>query len=232
MSITEPSLSDAIEAGIQRLRAGVRVAIPAIVVEFARTPYRHIRAKVAIRAVLQTGETVDYPELERIPVLIPCGGGFAMDFDLEVGEEVLLLVCDRAISEWKIQGGIVSQQIVHMHALSDAVAIPGLYSQARPQLQTPGVGTLYLGSSDGDPPWMRLATVPTAAVTVEAPAIALGATASLGVARLTDSVAPSVSMATWMGAVVTALTGLGASPGLPPTTIGAISSASTVVRSA
>lgn len=232
MSITDPTLSDAIGAGLDRLRAGIRVAIPAIVVAFSRVPYRHIHAKVGVRAVLQTGEIVDYPELDRIPVLVPCGGGFAMDFDLEVGEEVLLLICDRSIAEWKAQGGVVDQAIVHMHALSDAVAIPGLYSQARPQLQTPGVGTLYLGSSDGDAPWMRMATVPAAAVTVEAPSISLGAAASLGIARLTDSVAPSVSLAGWMTAVTSALTGLGAPPGPPPTTIGAISSASTTVRSA
>lgn len=225
--MTEPTLGDVINAGILRILVGLRVAIPAEVVSFSRTPFRHVKVKIGIRSQLRSGEYIDHPEIDRVPVLMPGGGGYALDVDLLPGEEVMLLVADRGLDEWLASGGPANPPAGRLHTLSNAVAIPGLYSMAKPQLQQPGPGTLYLGSTDGAAPWLRMGDTGT---TLSAATIRLGEAAMLGVARLSDSVTMAPAWAAWFAAVTTAVNTV--APGsaiLPTSPIGTITSASTKV---
>jgi hypothetical protein len=85
-------------------------------------------------------------------------------------------------------------------------------------------------------PGIAMRTTGDTATVESAVSVLLGAAATLGVARLTDDVAASGAMVTFMNAVVAALNTIAAAvpvvifPPVPPTTIGQISEASTKVK--
>jgi hypothetical protein len=134
------------------------------------------------------------------------------------------------------------------HHLSDAIFVPGArYGSIAEDI----AGDVHrIGSADGgagleisagspDNAATRTITMrtdgPTATVDA-ATTVKLGEGASLGAARLTDPVDASGDMATFMAQVVTALTTIAAAVPVviavpvPPTTIGAISGASSKVK--
>lgn len=109
--------------------AKMRVAIPAIVKSYDRTT-QTITAQPTIREKIidrTTGniQWIDLPILVDIPVVFPQGGGFAIVFPLDEGDEVLLLFNDMCMDSWFEQGGIQNWNDRRRHDLSDAIAIPG-----------------------------------------------------------------------------------------------------------
>ena len=239
---TDPDLNDVFAVAFEREQVSLRTIVPGHITAFSRNP-RECTVKIDMLAQLRTGETVELPEIFRCPIVWPVGGGFAMDADLAIGEQVMVLVCDRDISGWLPAGAVEAPKRRLLHNLSNAIVLPGLRSINRQGKQAPAAGELYLGNDTGAAPWLKLGTIPPSA-TLEAPAISLGEGATLGVARLTDPVScaelplpsppgvPDLSdpWVIWFNAV-----GVGAAsvPGPPPwgSPIAFVSSASTTVRS-
>ena len=86
---------------------------------------------------------------------------------------------------------------------------------------------MLIGRENGAVPWLRLKTLPTPTIVLEAPAISLGNGATLGVARQTDPVAADAAWIAWFTAV-------GAFTGIPApvvTPLGSIALGSLVVKS-
>lgn len=244
----EQALAALIDAAVRRAMIETRTHVPATVISFERSPRAMASVRVDVLARLRSGETVAVPQLDRIPVLWPAGGGFAMDADLRPGDQVLLEVFDRDISAWLTSGEVSAPATGILSSLSCSAALAvGLRSEAKVGAARPGVGALYIGDDSGAPPWLRLGTVPTASATVEAPSIFLGEGATLGVARMGDTVAADVAGTTLLTNIQLALVALGAIPVNAPasaaiaavtaalpaglTGLGKISSASTVVKS-
>lgn len=207
---TDPDLNDIFAVAFEREQAAIRTIIPAHVTAFSRNP-RECSVKIDLLAQLRSGDTVQIPEINRCPVVWPVGGGFAMDADLAIGEQVLVLVCDRDISGWLPTGAVEAPSRRLLHDVTNAIVLPGLRSINRQGRQSPATGELYLGSDTGNAPWLTLGTVPPSA-TIEAPAISLGDGATLGVARLTDTVAANTAGVTLLTNIQLALAAIVAVP--------------------
>lgn len=65
------------------------------------------------------------PSIPNVPVCWPQGGGFAITFPLEAGDDVFLSFADRSIDEWKRNAsGDYTPALRRRFDLADAIAIP------------------------------------------------------------------------------------------------------------
>lgn len=132
MSPQSPSLSEVIRLGIQRELANLHTALPGMV-EAYDPETRLARVKPLLRR-LYAGEdqAVDLPVISNVPVLHPRTANAQVSLPISAGDCVLLIFCERSIDRWLEIGGTVDPEDPAMHALNDAVAIPGLFPKGRP----------------------------------------------------------------------------------------------------
>ena len=186
------------------------------------------------------------PAISNVTVHYSGSAGMLNRGKLRVGEVGWLKFADRSIDKWAQVGGPIDPGYQQFHDLSDAIFEPGLRfgKVAMSVDDTKNV----IGPEDGSAgfeiddveapnlPGIAMRTTGDTATVESAVSVLLGAAATLGVARLTDDVAASGSMTTFMNAVVAALNTIAAAvpvvifPPVPPTTIGQISEASTKVK--
>ena len=185
-----------------------------------------------------------YPDLVSVPVAYSGPDGMRSSGPIDEGAHGWLFFAQRSIDGCINKGGPIDPAFDYQwHHLSDAIFVPGARYGAVAEDIDPNVDRV--GSADGGagmeitrgPKDTREVTVSTEGPTVTldaATSVKLGATATLGVARLTDPVNADTSMAAWIAAVQAALTTIaGVVPGVvlptPPTDFGVISGASSKV---
>ncbi|MEJ2896219.1 Gp138 family membrane-puncturing spike protein [Bordetella avium] len=142
---------EAIRAALEARQSGVQTAIPAIVVSFDPETVT-LAAQPVVQGTVQaaTGaySTVNLPVLQDVPVAFPRGGGCTLTFPISAGDEVLLVFSSRCIDGWWQTGQVGPAMDARMHSLSDAIAIPGLFSQVT-KINGISTNSAQLRSNDG-----------------------------------------------------------------------------------
>ena len=128
MSQATPSLAQVIRAAVQAHAADLRVAIPASVerVDLAKGL---VDARPLVKDLVGDAgglTPLSLPVITNVPIVWPGAGGFRLTFPVAVGDSVLLVFADRSLDVWLAKGGEVDPGDPRRHALSDAIAIPGL----------------------------------------------------------------------------------------------------------
>ncbi len=77
------------------------------------------------------GELINLPVLSKIPIRFLKSGDFTITFPLKENDEVAVYVIERSIDNWLEDGGLQSPNDYRKFDLSDAYAVPVLYSQAQ-----------------------------------------------------------------------------------------------------
>jgi hypothetical protein len=157
-------------------------------------------------------EIMDAPPLFRVPVIFPRGGGYSIRFPIQADDIVYLAFAERSIDRWKEApaGDTVDPVETRKHALSDAVAIPGLSPITRP---VPDEGPdLVIGRDDGLVE-IRL-TQDTVRVTAPAVEIDSGGTADQAIVRGDELIAYLAQLTTIFNAHSHG--GMGAAPPATP----------------
>lgn len=116
------------EALRKRTAASIRVALPGIIQSFdAEKCIATVQPAVTGAKSSSTGSISQesLPLLQDCPVVFPHGGGVAMTFPIEEGDECLIIFADRCIDFWWQSGGVQHPVDDRMHDLSDAFVIPG-----------------------------------------------------------------------------------------------------------
>lgn len=131
----DASVERAVGAGI----LGINTAIPAIVESFNAAEMT-VSAQPTIKRLID-GEPVDMPLLVDVPVQFMSGGDFIVTVPIAAGDEVLIVFAQRCIDNWWALGGAQEPAERREHDLSDAFAIPCVFSQPRvvPNIQTDGI---------------------------------------------------------------------------------------------
>lgn len=75
------------------------------------------------------GKLINLPVLSSVPIRFLKSGDFTITFPLKEGDEVALYFMERSIDNWLEDGGIQSPNDTRKFDLSDAYAVPVLYSQ-------------------------------------------------------------------------------------------------------
>lgn len=85
-------------------------------------------AKVSINFKKQfvTGEIVNYPVLEDVPVFILGGGSASISMPIAQGDQCLILFCDRNIDNWWAAGDKGIPNDSRMHNIADGIALVGI----------------------------------------------------------------------------------------------------------
>lgn len=136
MTSRTPSIAEVLRSAVDARIAEVHVAVPARV-----ESYDAARQSCSVKPLLKDfhrardGARVvdDVPVISDVPVMFLGGNGFEVIFPIAKGDTVMLLFSERSLDVWLSKGGDVDPIDVRRHALSDAVAIPGLQSFASPR---------------------------------------------------------------------------------------------------
>lgn len=145
------TLSEAILAAFQGLKAEIWNALPGIIQSFDPAKMTAV-VQPSIQALWrdplgnQTWQTM--PLCLDVPVMFPGGGGCTMTFPLVEGDECLLIFASRCIDSWWQSGGVGVQAEMRMHDLSDGFCLPGPRSQPR-VLSGVSTSALQIRSDDG-----------------------------------------------------------------------------------
>jgi len=140
MSEHTPTLSrvinDAIKAGLTE----IHTALPGTVESY--DPVRqsaNVQPTVMRRYVSENGEVVaeSLPQITDVPVVFPGAGGMRITFPVQRGDTVLLIFTEASIERWLTRGVNADPEDDRRHALTDAIAIPGLRSFASPLTSAP-----------------------------------------------------------------------------------------------
>lgn len=130
LEIDNPALEDAVYEMIIGEIAKIRTMTPAKVVTYDATTQRAqvqpiLRGRYVDEDSLEI-KTVQPPILANVPVWWPGSAKGALYAPLEVGDDVMLLVSDRALAEWKqSDNDDLTPQDMRRFDLQDAVALPG-----------------------------------------------------------------------------------------------------------
>lgn len=114
--------------------------------------------QILFQQQMRNGTYQALPLLSDVPVFTLQGGGFSLEFPIAAGDTCLVLFADRNIDNWFTSGGLMPPADGRLHALSDAIALVGLNSAAKPLTPTPSssearlvdrAGTTKVGLSGG-----------------------------------------------------------------------------------
>jgi len=118
-----------------------RTALPGIiqVVNYKNGKLISVDVQPAIRAMLSSDDNYsstheNLPIIPDVPIVIPYSNvnGFSLTVPIAIGDECLLIICDRSIDNWQNSGGIqsvVEDTTPRSHDLTDAICIIGAISE-------------------------------------------------------------------------------------------------------
>ncbi len=86
-----------------------------------------IDARPIIKKKFRDGSELAYEAIPAVPVVFPRTGKVRMSFPLDVGDGVLLIFSQRSTENFLFSGGETAPSRPEMFALTDAIAIPGLF---------------------------------------------------------------------------------------------------------
>jgi hypothetical protein len=107
--------------------------MPAMIVDVSSYGDKQfVNVRPQISRLLETGEVISNDEITiyDVPVIWPSGGGAMLSFPLKVGDTVWLSFSQRNLEDWLYSDG--TQEVIpgdsRHFSMTDAVAIPGLYT--------------------------------------------------------------------------------------------------------
>jgi len=163
------TITNVVETTVKRMLNHAHVLLPARVMEYDPDK-QTCSAQPLLKYTPINGGPELLPIIHNIPVMFPRidagdGGPKAHIYmPMKPGSTVALMFADKSMDKWKSLGGEVDPLDLRSHALSDAVALPGLFplnnpienvdpSDLRIQLKWPERSIdseIYLGGDTGD----------------------------------------------------------------------------------
>lgn len=121
------NMTQAINQAIMAVIKTMHTALPAIVTKYDPKGPK-IEAKPQIKRLYTDGTVLSIPPIVSVPVIFPRTSRFRLSYPLEAGDGVLLVFSERSLETWLARGEDVAPQDKRCYDLSDAIAIPGLWS--------------------------------------------------------------------------------------------------------
>ncbi len=131
LTVVEPKLEDLFGVTLRSMK----IALNCVKIGMIQSiDYTTMTATVQIvfQQAMRDGSFQNVSVLTDVPVFTPQGGGYSMQFPIEVGDTAILLFADRNIDNWFQAGGVQPPADGRLHALSDAIAIVGLNGLTSP----------------------------------------------------------------------------------------------------
>jgi hypothetical protein len=135
---------------LENFGSGLRVSMPGIISDFDPIT-QTATVQPALREKINTDGTynwINLPLLLDVPICLPRGGGYAITVPIKPGDECLVIFNDMCIDAWFSNGDIQNQIEKRRHDLSDAVCIPGIWSQPN-RVTNYSTNSMQLRNEDG-----------------------------------------------------------------------------------
>lgn len=115
----------------QEIRSTVNTCLPAEVTSVENlNSDQTIQVRPLINEIYPDQTALQHSEIFGVPVMFPSAGGGLLSFPIEVGDTVLVVFAQRSIAEWlEDEGGPATPNNYRKLSLTDAIAIPGLYTK-------------------------------------------------------------------------------------------------------
>lgn len=142
------------EETLRALTDGIKkhlwTAMPVIVEKDSDGHKATLKVAIKARQIDQYGKLkhVDFPLLDDVPIHFPQGGGVVHTFPIKKGDEGIVVFASRALDAWRQSGGVQQAIDTRMHALSDAMFIPGHRSDPR-KIRNNSTESAQVRSDDG-----------------------------------------------------------------------------------
>lgn len=122
--------AEIVEMSVKALLEGVHTVIPGRVVSYNGHDKRTATVQPVVRLPMVSGPLLDIPPIDGVPVAFPSTAAGSLLFPLAKGDGVLILFSEVGIGRFlSAKAGAISDPgTTGRHALSDAIAIPGLWS--------------------------------------------------------------------------------------------------------
>lgn len=127
-----PSLAQLLVEHVAESLADLHTALPARVETYdASTQMCSAQPLVKRRHVAEDGTvtTESHPVIPMVPVMFMSAGAYSITFPIAKGDTVLLIVASTSLDRWLQSGREVDPADDRHHAITDAVAYPGLRSK-------------------------------------------------------------------------------------------------------
>lgn len=109
---------------------GAHTALPAEIVSYdAAKGLAVVQPKAKYKK--PNGETIDFPEVDGVPVLFPQNKDFSIAFPVKPGDNCLLIFADQSLDFW-LYGKETDTEL--KHDLSNALAIPNINTTGNPDM--------------------------------------------------------------------------------------------------
>ncbi len=129
--IETPTLAQVLRDVLESRLCDVHTALPGEIVSYSSIT-KLATVKPLLKRKYATGELVSLPNIQNVPVNHPRTKDSGIHLPIKKGDGVLIVFIERSIDKWISQGGEVSPEDPRKHSLSDAICIPGLFSQVDP----------------------------------------------------------------------------------------------------
>lgn len=126
----QATLTEYTKRSFRELMKDVATSIPGHILAF--DPVTQM-AQVQIGVVRMDikGQPFEPSPLINVPVYF-CGGvNFSIEYQIDPGDEGLIIFSQRCIDGWKSTGGVAQNPIMRFHDMSDAAFLPGIRSQPK-----------------------------------------------------------------------------------------------------
>lgn len=136
---------------------------------------------------LVTGELSyeTFPIVPQVPIALPRGGGFALAFPLNVGDEVLFVCTMYDFEAWRTTGQVSNPTDVTAHGLQ-GWAFPCVIQDGKPMVDYAAAAAGLVIGVDGQPGQIR---IPTGGAVVD---LGAGASNFVALANLVDSAVSTI----------------------------------------
>lgn len=125
------TLTEMVDRTVSEILKGVSTSIPGHILS---VDGQIAKIQVGVEFIGVSGASFPLDPIVNVPVHFP-GGQFCLEYELNEGDEGVILVSQRCIDAWKEQGGVATQPILRKLDLQDALFIPGIRSKPN-QLQS------------------------------------------------------------------------------------------------
>lgn len=121
------TLTEMIDRTISEILKSVGTSIPAHILSFD-VETQLAKVQIGIEFIDVQGKTFDLAPIVNVPVHFS-GGDFVLEYQIDEGNEGLIIISQRCIDGWKEQGGVAAQTVIRKLDMQDALFIPGFRSK-------------------------------------------------------------------------------------------------------
>lgn len=147
-----PELENVLDQAIEYYLQDLHTCMPARVVTYDEKK-QMVDVQPSIKRVVRHADgsevSEQLPIIPNVPVVFPRAGGFFISLPIKKDDQVMLHFSHTSLDNWLSgSGGVTDPEDVRCHDITDAIAVPGLYTFSKAINDITG-SALRLGKDDG-----------------------------------------------------------------------------------